>query len=245
MRIDDERSYMRARGRLAALDREQLDLLRGPAGCLTQFLIAEADLREVDRRRDALLAALAAYDRRAQADRKGAWFPLHSGHRFWPQDPRPGDVHLEDVAHALARINRFNGHTKSCYSVAQHSVLGSRVVHPTCARFFLMHDAAEAYLGDLITPVKTLFREFFEGLEEGVMAAVADHFGFTRTPLQAAEVKRVDRVLLATEIRDLTTTGAYNGTLPEPPLAGPIADCWGPQLAELNFTSRFRELWPS
>src|SRR5205085_1920126 len=97
-----------------------------------------------------------------------------TGTRFWPEDPSPRDVDIRDIAHGLARINRFNGRIKyDHYSVAQHSVLVSRLLPPPYKLFGLLHDAGEAYLGDLITPVKRLFREFYDAVEDRVMRSVA------------------------------------------------------------------------
>src|SRR5690606_19551202 len=70
-------------------------------------------------------------------------------------DPRPGDVDLEVFAHALSLQCRFGGHCKVFYSVAQHCVLTARILHDSYWRHeALMHDAAEAYIGDVVRPLK-------------------------------------------------------------------------------------------
>ena len=76
-----------------------------------------------------------------------------SGLGFDPEDPKPEAIVIEDIAHALSNICRFGGHTGSFYSVAQHSVLVSLHTNAKFARAGLMHDASEAYIGDIIRPV--------------------------------------------------------------------------------------------
>src|SRR5689334_10911717 len=75
-----------------------------------------------------------------------------SGEPFWPLDPQPEDIRIVDIAHALSLQCRFNGHTKFHYSVAQHSLIMSFNVPLQFALEALLHDAAEAYIGDLIRP---------------------------------------------------------------------------------------------
>lgn len=81
---------------------------------------------------------------------------LWSGGRIDPLNPNPVDVHLEDIAHALARICRYNGHVAHHLSVARHSIWVSEELESTgpYALWGLMHDATEAYLGDMVKPVK-------------------------------------------------------------------------------------------
>ena len=94
--------------------------------------------------------------------------PPGSEHRFAPViqtysglvfdfiNPAEADVSITDIAHSLALINRFNGHTRRPYSVAEHCVRGSQLIDQKCAFHFLMHDAAEAYVGDVAAPLKQL-----------------------------------------------------------------------------------------
>src|ERR1700683_336889 len=100
---------------------------------------------------------------RSMADR-GAWIVTFSGRRFYVLDPRPSDVRIEDIAHSLSLQCRFNGHVKNFYSVAQHSVLVSERCDPADALYGLLHDASEAYIGDMSAPLKhtdemTAFRD--------------------------------------------------------------------------------------
>lgn len=90
-------------------------------------------------------------------------------------DPNPADINLEDIAVALSRAPRFNGHTGPFYSVAQHSVFVGRMMGNDPIRGYL-HDASEAYLADVPTPAKRLMPDYY-ALEKKVMTAVAAKFG--------------------------------------------------------------------
>lgn len=139
----------------------------------------------------------------------GDWILTHTGKKFYPLDPRPEAICLEDIAHALARLCRWTGHTAVHYSVAQHAVhvaLAVEQIAPDLALLALHHDDAEAYLGDISRPWK---RNLFtldehgtpvpiERAEERVRAEILASLGLA-WPAYADEVIRVadDRVLQA------------------------------------------------
>lgn len=83
-----------------------------------------------------------------------------SGIEFDLLNPNPNDIDIEDIAHELSMLCRFNGHCKEFYSVAEHSVYVSYEIDEEFALIGLLHDAAEAYLGDVPTPLKKLLPEF-------------------------------------------------------------------------------------
>jgi 5'-deoxynucleotidase YfbR-like HD superfamily hydrolase len=140
------------------------------------------------------------------------YISTYLGNRFYPQEPRIDRVDLEDIAHGLAYQCRFNGQTRVFYSVAQHSLMVASVLPPELHRAALLHDAAEAYLGDMVKPLKRLLPEFAR-LEDGVTRLIAQTFGvdFGSDDAQAPAarraiyraIKHADMVALATEKRDL------------------------------------------
>lgn len=154
-------------------------------------------------------------------------------------NPDPASIAIDDIAVSLSRICRFNGHCQEFYSVAQHSVLVSERCerHPLAG---LLRDAAEAYVGDLCSPVKLLVPEF-HAVERRVAKAVAAAFGLDPADFLAPEVTRADLRMLATEKRDLMSAS------PRPwvclPLPYPdVVEGWPSATACAAFLDRFEKL---
>lgn len=123
------------------------------------------------------------------------------GNRFYLTRPHIDDVAIEDIAHGLAYQCRFNGQTSAFYSVAQHSLMVMSLVPKSERLAALLHDAAEAYLGDMVKPLKNLFPEF-SAIEARVTEIIGQRFGVDLTHFHPS-IKAADLVALATEKRDL------------------------------------------
>ena len=107
--------------------------------------------------------------------RVGNWMQTFSGRQFWPMDPKPEDVCILDIANSLGKICRYNGHCKKFYSVAEHSYYVSKYVEPQNALWGLLHDASEAYMCDLIRPLKNEpFARSFRLFENKIIEVIAD-----------------------------------------------------------------------
>jgi 5'-deoxynucleotidase YfbR-like HD superfamily hydrolase len=100
----------------------------------------------------------------------------HSGQRVNLIAPDPDTILIEDIAHALANICRFGGHTRRHYSVASHSLLVMELVEPKHKLQALLHDAPEAFCGDVVTPLKNLMPEF-QRIEDMLWGVIARKFG--------------------------------------------------------------------
>ena len=173
------------------------------------------------------------------------WIQTYTGRKAHPFNLAPDEIDIEDIARSLSRIVRFNGHTAGPwgYSVAQHSVLVSLAVPAADALWGLLHDAHEAYMGDVTSPLKSALRvqqgslRHFADVERAASEAVAKSFGLPWPP--PASVRHADDVLLATEARDLCPGNWIDG-LPAP-LERTIR-AWTPMGAEKQFLARFAEL---
>lgn len=126
----------------------------------------------------------------------GDFMQTYTGLHFYPLDPRPEQIALEDIARALSRINRFAGHSEWAYSVAQHSVYVSGMVPLEDALCGLMHDATEAYLVDVPRPLKNAMPQY-RSIERNVWRVIAQKFGLPEEMPES--VKYADNCVLLAE----------------------------------------------
>ncbi|MGD0775965.1 MAG: phosphohydrolase [Candidatus Solibacter sp.] len=154
--------------------------------------------------------------------------------RFWPLDPNPEKILVEDIAHALAHQCRFGGHASTFYSVAEHSVHVSKLCPAEDALWGLLHDASEAYLVDLARPLK-LLPEFaaYREAERRLQCAVAVRFGLL--PDQPASVTEADDTMLWIEAHSLLGSTSAGTTHPAAPVRRPHPSATAQALRELQF----------
>ena len=134
-----------------------------------------------------------------------AWQRMLSGRRLDILNPSPLDIEIEDIAHGLARVSRWNGQTrgKHSFSVAQHSILVERLVRMNAPKLdqkwylaALLHDAPEYVIGDMITPFKHALDGMYREIEAGLDRAVHIRFGLPPQIPDAVKrtIKRADRM---------------------------------------------------
>lgn len=163
---------------------------------------------------------------------QGGTIRTWSGKLVRPLALRHEDIDLEDIAHALSNKCRFNGHCKFI-SVAQHSVLVAKKLHASLQLWGLLHDASEAYLDDLVKPLKELPEfAFYKQAEKNAMRIICERFDL---PIQEPEeVKRVDYRMYLTERREMTNRPVARPL--DEPYPEPI-DPWMPVQAYDNFVA--------
>jgi uncharacterized protein len=188
-------------------------------------------------------------------DRKGndvkkAYIATASGKQFFLLEPRLEDVDIVDIAHALSMQCRWTGHCKFHYSVAQHSYYCSFLGPDNEAFDRLMHDAPEAYIGDLNRPLKhyTEAGVAYRRQEETIQKVIAERFGYS--VIEPPSVKTADNLMLYTEKKqimgytfdeakdaDEVVRTAKEETAPI------LIEQWSPSHAKTMFLKRFEELY--
>ncbi|MCC6597025.1 MAG: hypothetical protein IT477_10995, partial [Rhodanobacteraceae bacterium] len=186
-------------------------------------------------------------------NRKKTWFLTTTGVRFDLRSPRAEDVRAYDIAQSLSRQNRFLGHTAPVdpYNVAQHSVLGAEHILATTkderlAFEFLMHDAHEAYVGDIIRPLKAAgLSEVLKPIVAPIDRCVREKFGLPaeESPL----VKEIDNRMLASERLVLYPWWHHyaeqvDGDEQAEPIPGIVDRVWGHVEAKNRFLDMLRLL---
>ena len=187
-----------------------------------------------------------------------AWQRMLSGRRLDLIDPSPLDVEIEDIAHGLARVARWNGQTAGphIFSVAQHSLLVEVLLRrsnapqpPSASMAALLHDAPEYVIGDMISPFKTVLGPGYKEIEQRILFAVHQRFGLPNPspPALLRLIKQADRASAAAEavrLAGFTPAEAERLFGPAPRLDG-IADILEPVSSaevEQRFLARYREI---
>lgn len=187
-----------------------------------------------------------------------AWQRMLSGRRLDLLDPTPVDIEIEDIAHGLAFVARWNGQTKGdfAYSVAEHSLLVEeifgRIVKDAPIKWrlaALLHDAPEYVIGDMISPVKSAVGPGYGELDDRLSAAIHVRFGLPAAIPKTVKqkIKRADRIsawMEATEIAGFTKTEAdkFFGR-PDPKLVTDLHIRLRPPVEVRNdYTSRHKAL---
>jgi 5'-deoxynucleotidase YfbR-like HD superfamily hydrolase len=188
-----------------------------------------------------------------------AWQRMLSGRRLDLLDPSPLDIEIEDIAHGLARVARWNGQTKGAniYSVAQHSLLVEVIAHQS-ARLdrkrrlaVLLHDAPEYVIGDMITPFKAVIGDTYKAIEARLLAAVHVRFGLpVKLPSELiAIIKAADRAaayLEATRLAGFAATEARRFFGGPPKLTSSLErdylSPWPAEVGQARYLDRFERL---
>lgn len=176
------------------------------------------------------------------------WIQTRNGTAFSLIKPLKEDVDFNEIAYALSHLCRFCGHTKKFYSVAQHSCIVASLLPKPLKLCGLLHDAHEAYIGDIATPVKAALgipKAAMQALESPILQAIHEAAGQS-WPLHegvAGAIKYADLVALQTERRDLMTVSQKEwqsgyGILP----TEKRIRAWTSQQSELRFMELFETL---
>jgi len=185
-----------------------------------------------------------------------AWQRMLSGRRLDLLDPSPFDIEIEDIAHGLARVARWNGQTigEHAFSVAQHSVVVEEIaahikpgLDPKWRLAALLHDASEYVIGDMISPFKSALGVNYKAFEARLEGAIHVRFGLPpKTPPQIkALIKKADKACAyfeATQLAGFSKKEALGFFGSPPPGYDLIIDPLPPSLAQERYLERYRVL---
>jgi 5'-deoxynucleotidase YfbR-like HD superfamily hydrolase len=197
---------------------------------------------------------------RAASSAPRAWQRMLSGRRLDLIDPSPLDVEIEDIAHGLARVARWNGQTHGAhiFSVAQHSLLVDAIARARTPRLdrrlrlaILLHDGPEYVIGDMISPFKAIIGDEYKAVEARLLRAIHLRFGLpAERPAEATRLlKGADQAaasLEATRLAGFSPTEAWRFFGPAPAVL-PATERdylvpWPAEKAEARYLKRFAEL---
>ena len=188
-----------------------------------------------------------------------AWQRMLSGRRLDLLDPSPLDIEIEDIAHGLARVARWNGQTRgpNPFSVAQHSLLVEAIARACMPEppqgwllAVLLHDSPEYVIGDIISPFKTVLGDGYKAVEQRLLAAIHLRFGLPGAPPKplATLTKSADRAaayLEATKLAGFARDEAlrfFGRPVAVPARLDPLLEPWSAGEAQERFLQRFGAL---
>lgn len=184
-----------------------------------------------------------------QHDRGPTTIDTHSGRAVNLANPRPSDIHLADISHAMSLLCRFGGQCSRFYSIAEHSVLVHDLVREWLPDGFsdmllaaLLHDAHEAYLGDVVSPLKHKLQPAYDTFRAGFDGAIGLAFGLPQDQFQHGIIKRADHDALFCEGAALLGAEFWKEEAIRLPDSVEWAGGLGPSEARELFESRAAEL---
>jgi hypothetical protein len=193
------------------------------------------------------------------ANEARAWQRMLSGRRLDLLDPSALDIEIEDIAHGLARVARWNGQTVGAhiYSVAQHCLLVEALARLKAPRLdrgrrltILLHDAPEYVIGDMISPFKAVIGDAYKAVERRLLAAIHRRFGLPASPPELQQlIKSADHqaaYLEATRLAGFAHTEArrFFGRPPRiaPSMERDYLKPWPAETAQARYLERFKKL---
>jgi len=189
-----------------------------------------------------------------------AWQRMLSGRRLDLLDPSPLDIEVEDIAHGLARVARWNGQTagSDIFSVVAESLiekaiggcLDSALSNPDRLAL-LLHDAPEYVIGDIISPFKAVIGDAYKGVEARLLAAIHIRFGLPAEPGPAIKslAKQADRIaafLEATRLAGFSREEAlqfFGRPVPLPAEVDALLTPWPIERSKRRYAARLEALW--
>lgn len=180
-------------------------------------------------------------------ERRGDWMITFTGRRFWPLDPRREEVSFLDIAHGLSMTCRYGGHTRCFYSVAEHCVHLAdhfrRENRDDLARYALLHDASEAYIGDVIRPLKPQLPQFKE-VEGPLELLIMEAAGLGEIPREVHDADKAIIINEAVALFDVATLERAEWHLPHLTLTGIEIMGYSPAYAKEAWLAEFERLFP-
>lgn len=179
-------------------------------------------------------------------ERFGNYQYTSHGRIFFSCDPRPDEIHIDDIARQLSRLCRFGGGNRRWLSVAEHCWICSQIVPEEVALEALLHDASEAYIGDVIRPMKYLpiYGDIYLKVEAGIERCVADRFNLQYP--WPKDVRWADEAVVGAEVAQNIASNVVNHLSDDVEARESSKDLelyyWSADEAENFFLNRFHEL---